>query len=381
MARDSTHEFVNASDSDALVSELVAAYEKITNTIVRPSSPERIFIQWVAYILLLERAKINQVGNSNVPSYATGEDLDALGRDIYGVERPTATPATVTMRFTISEAQNFSVLIPKGTRVTDESQIVYFATDDDKYIPAGSVSIDVPCTCQTAGVIGNEFVEGQIASLVDVFEYHDSCKNITESSGGSDAPTDDEYYELLKESTDSWSTAGPRGGYAYFAKKVSTEIGDVLAKQPAPGSVAIYVLMRDGMIAPSEVKQAVLKACSDENVRPLTDHVTVEDLKTVAYNVKIRYYTVYGSSKSASKMRTDVEQAVKDYVSWQQARIGRDINPDKLRDYVLSAGVKRLEVTEPTFTKLIDGSGEDATVPQVGKIGTITIDDGGYEDE
>ncbi len=381
MSRNTQHEFVSASNAESIVESLTSIYELITKTSVRPSSPEKLFLEWVAYIILLERGHINSAGNSNLPSRAEGDDLDTLGRDIYNIERPAPTPSTVTMRFYISEAQSTNVLIPRGTRVTEDTQTLFWKTDEDVYITAGNTYADVSCTCETAGLIGNYYSVGLIKNLVDLFDYYDHCENITISDGGSDSPDDEEFYQLLVQSMDAWSTAGPKGGYIYFAKQVSSEIADVIAKQPTPGTVAIYALMKDGTIASSEIKQKILEACSEDYKRPLTDHVTVEDPSTVSYNISLTYYTAYGTAKSQSEMLADVQKAVSDYIKWQQSKIGRDINPDKLREFVLAAGVKRMVITEPVFTHLIDGTEENTDIPQVAAIGNTTILDGGYEDE
>ncbi len=381
MSRNTQHEFVSASNAESLVESLTSIYEQMTGVSVRPSSPEKLFIEWVAYIILLERGHINSAGNSNLPSRAEGDDLDTLGRDIYNIERPAPTPSTVTMRFYISEAQSTNVLIPRGTRVTEDTQTLFWKTDEDVYITAGNTYADVSCTCETAGLIGNYYSAGLITSLVDLFDYYDHCENITASDGGSDAPDDDTFYQLCVQSMDAWSTAGPKGGYIYFAKQVSSEIADVIAKQPSPGTVAIYALMKDGTIASSEIKQKILEACSEDYKRPLTDHVTVEDPSTVSFNISLTYYTAYGTAKSQSEMLADVQKAVNDYIAWQQSKIGRDINPDKLREFVLAAGVKRMVITEPVFTHLIDGTEENTDIPQVAAIGNTTIFDGGYEDE
>ena len=381
MSRNTQFEFVNATDEENLISTLTAAYEKITGQTVKPSSPEKLFIQWVAYILLLERTHTNAAGNSNLPSRAEADDLDELGETIFNLPRPAAKASTATMRFTIQEAQTFSILIPQGTRVTENTQAIYWATDADVYISAGQTSVDVDCTCQTAGTVGNGYSIGQINNLVDVFDYYSSCQNITASDGGTDAPTDDEYYELMVESINSWSDAGARGGYEYFAKQVSSKIGDVIVKSPDPGYVKIYVLMEDGSFASEEIQKAVLEACNADDVRPLTDHVSVEIGSSVSFNVNFTYYIPTDSSKSAVQMAADVSDAVQEYVDWQCGKFGRDINPDKLRDLVLACGIKRLEVKEPEFTVVNNGLSEDHSVPEVPKIGTITITSGGYEDE
>ena len=238
MSRNPLYQFVD-TDTTKLEAALVDAYEAIVGHGAQPSSPERIFIAWVASIILQERVYLNHAGNQNIPSRAEGANLDALGELFYQHTRPAATSSTVTMRFNISEAQTSAVLIPKGTRVSN-GQNMFWATVEDRYIAAGQTYGDVTAECMTAGTAGNGYLAGQIATIVDVFDYYTSCTNLTESGGGSDAPTDDEFYEQLRQSEDNYSTAGPKGGYIAKAKAVSNDIADA-ADRPAdcrhiPGS-------------------------------------------------------------------------------------------------------------------------------------------------
>ena len=148
---------------------------------------------------------------------------------------------------------------------------------------------------------------------------------------------------------------------------------------PEPGVVKLYVLMDDGTLATEEIKAAVLSACSADDVRPLTDKVLVEDAETVSYDISITYYTQSGGSKSAADIQAAVNEAVAEYMSWQSAKLGRDINPSYLVGLLMQTGIKRVALTEPEFTVLRDGG--DGTVPQLAKVGTVTITSGGYEDE
>lgn len=381
MARNTEYKFVD-TDTEAIITNMVSVYEAITGTTVQPGSPENLFIRWVANIIVLERGHINQAGNSNIPSRAEGQDLDALGETIFGLKRPAARPATITMEFNISAAQSFPVLIPAGTRVTDSGRTIYFDVDEDTYIPAGDTSITVSCTCETPGTAGNGYAAGQIDTLVDVFSYYQDCANTTMSGNGSDAATDEEYYDLMRQVMNSWSTAGAKGGYIFWAKSVSTDIADVVVKQPEPGYVYIYALMNDGTIAGSQTKAAILAACSADSVRPLTDNVSVQDPDTVSYSIEFTYYWASNVGKSAVQMAADVNAAVAEYVAWQQGKLGRDINPDKLREFLYAAGVKRVSIVSPTFTVLASGTSEDYTDPEIAQLsGTPTITDGGYEDE
>ena len=165
----------------------------------------------------------------------------------------------------------------------------------------------------------------------------------------------------------------------FRSKQTSTEIADVLAASPSPCVVKIYVLMKDGVIAGDEMKRAVLAACSEDERRPLADLVSVEDAELIPYDVDFTYYIETGATRSAAAVAAAVRKAVDDYNDWQRARLGRDINPSRLHQMLMDAGIKRVELRSPNFTMLHDGKG--GAVPQVAKLGSVSIVSGGYEDE
>lgn len=376
MPRNPEYQFVDTS-VDALVSLLVQGYQQITGEAVYPSSPERVFIQWVASIITHERVLNNYTGNQNIPSRADGENLDALAELMYLPKRPQAQQAGCMQRFHISEPQLSAILVPMGTRVTSPGGLIW-ETVEDVYIDIGTTYADVPIRCQIVGAAGNGYTPGQLNTLVDIYDYYSATENLTTSDGGADAATDEEFYQLMRASMDAYSCAGARGSYEYFAQQVSTEIGDVIANSPTPGVVKLYVLMDDGTLATDEIKAAVLAACNADTVRPLTDQVFVEDAEPVAYNIDFTYYTQTGSGKSAVEIRAAVDQAVQEYARWQDTKLGRDINPDELRERLYHTGIKRIELREPLFEKLRN---DNRSVPQVGQVAEITVINGGYEDE
>jgi phage-related baseplate assembly protein len=378
MSRNPEYQFIS-TDTTTLIAKLISAYELITGSVVRPASPEKLFINWIADVLVQERILNNYTGNQNLPSRAEGENLDSLGELFYIKNRPAAQPAVCTMRFHISAVQVSAVLIPSGTQVTDTGKELVWETTADAYVAIGNTYADVMVQCQTAGIIGNEYAAGQINVIIEPYAYYDHCENITTSDGGSDASTDDEYYELMRASQDAYSDAGAKGGYIYFAKKVSTEIVDVVANTPSPGQVNLYILMNDGAGASTEIKNAVLAACNDDFVRPLTDYVVADDPEPASYNIQFTYYIPNSLSLSAAEVQTAVNAAVDNYVKWQYAKLGRDINPSYLIGLLMQTGIKRLILTQPAFTVLSDGS--DNTVPQIATVGTTTITNGGYENE
>lgn len=377
MPRNPEYTFVDTS-TESLVSLLVQGFEQITGRSVQPASPEQQYARWIASILVHERVLMNYIGNQNIPSRAEGENLDALAQLLKLEERPKAQPAVCVQRFSISEAQTSAVLIPAGTRVTGSGGPVW-ETAEDVYVDIGDTYADTQLRCQTPGIIGNGYAPGQLDTLIDLYDYYTATKNLTTSDGGADEATDEEFYQLMRQSMDAYSCAGARGSYEYFAKKASTEIGDVIANSPTPGVVKLYVLMNDGTPAASEIKAAVLAQCSADEVRPLTDKVQVEDPEQVTYTISFTYYTQTGTSQSAAAIQEAVNNAVQKYIAWQSAKLGRDINPSMLIGFLMQTGIKRVALTSPTFTVLQD---DGKTAPQVAKLsGNPTIVNGGYEDE
>lgn len=365
-------EFVD-TDTNTLVRSLIAAYEKITGTTLAPASPERLFISWVADIIVQQRVLINWAAKQNIPRYARGEYLDSLAELFKGVQRLPAKAATTTIRFRISQELESAQLIPAGTRVTTKDGSLTFETINDAYIPIGETSVDVIAKCQTEGIIGNGYVPGQISTIVDVFPYFESCENITTSDGGAEAEDDDSFYLRMRQSEDTYSTAGPIGAYVYYAKSVNSQIADVKVTSPNPGEVNVYILMNGGKLPGEEILDAVEKALSADTVRPLTDHVTVKAPETVSYDIDIKYYISSDNPVSADTIENAVTAAVEEYKAWQSAAMGRDINPSKLISLLMATGIKRVEVTSPVYTAV-----EDTEIAQVENINIVN---GGYEDE
>lgn len=458
MSRNPEYEFIPV-DTSALEQQMIADYEELTGETVTPASPERLMISWVAAVILQERVKSNYIGNQNIPSRADGANLDALADLFYATARPQASPAVCTVRFYISEPQASTILIPAGTRVTDGAQKLYWQTAEDGYVEIGETYADLKVQCQEAGTIGNGYAAGQINTIVDVYDYYSGCISLTESDGGADEATDDEFYELLRASMYAYSTAGPGKAYEYHARSVSTEIADVKAVRPktaqaraltlyeadgglyafmggdeldidtltvypsggsqpatldadytvnyengllkigiisggvldgesaidvsigitGAGRVNIYVLMDDGEIAGTEIKEAVLAACNSESVRPLSDLVSVDDPEVVEYDVNFLYYIPDDSTASTEDIQLAIDTAVEKYIAWQSGKLGRDINPSRLIGLLMQTGIKRVDVISPAFLMLHDGS--DGFVPQIAKIRTVSIVNGGVEDE
>ncbi len=360
------------TDTNTVVNALIQSYEAFTRRTLYPADPARLFILWVADIIIQERVNIDFSARQNVPRYAEGEYLDSLAELFKDAYRLEPEKAKTTLRFTLSIPLEVATIVPAGTRVTVDGEII-FQTVQALTIPAGDLFGDVEAECQTAGEIGNGFVPGQITQLIDIFPYFGSVENVSESDGGADEESDVAFYERMRESVETFSTAGPLGAYEYYAKSASALIVDVKATSPEPGEVDVRVLLSGGQLPGEEILKEVLDILNADKVRPLTDHVTVAAPETVPYDIDFTYWTQEGGAVSDEKVAENIAAAVRTFKEWQGARMGRDVNPSYLISLLMQAGAKRVKVRSPVDTVVPDNA--------VAVIGETAVVNGGAENE
>lgn len=360
------------TDTETLVNALIQSYEAFTGRTLYPADPARLFILWVADIIIQERVNIDFSARQNVPRYAEGEYLDSLAELFKDTYRLEPEKAKTTLRFTLSVPLEVATTVPAGTRATVDGEIV-FQTAKDLTILAGDTFGDVEAECQTAGEIGNGFVPGQINQLIDIFPYFGTVENVSESDGGADEESDAAFYDRLRESVETFSTAGPLGAYEYYAKSASALIVDVKATSPEPGEVDVRVLLSGGQLPGEEILKEVLEILNADKVRPLTDHVSVAAPETVPYDIDFTYWTQEGGAVSDETVAENIASAVRTFKEWQGAKMGRDVNPSYLISLLMQAGAKRVKVRSPVDTVVPDNA--------VALIGETAVVNGGAESE
>ena len=370
--------FIDNKDIDQVRQEMVADYESFiseatgqTVTLER-SSVHRMELYAAAAQIYQAMQYIDRQGKQSILKYSYSDFLDNLAI-FKGVTRNPATPATTTLRFTLSAERDTATGIPQGTRVSTAGAI-YFATDVYAEIPAGSTTVDVPATCTVAGTDGNGFAVGELSTIVDPIPYVASVSNTTATEGGAEIESDDDLAERVFLAPGAYSTAGPEDGYLYHAKAYSAAIGDVVAtSNQAAGTVDIVFLMADGSTPGEEMIEGLEGYLQGKTIRPMTDLVRVAAPQEVTYTINLTYYINRSDSAKAVTIQAAVAQAVADYQTWQRA-IGRDINPSQLVRMVMDAGAKRVTVTAPTYTAV------DATKVSALQ-GDAVISYGGLEDD
>lgn len=368
--------FIDNITLDEIQEQLKRDYEERYETItgkthsLRRAEPAALILYACSIQIFQALLYVDRAGKQDLLKYSYGEYMDNLAA-IRGITRMGAKPAVTTMRFTLSEPMTTVQGIPSGTRVTDGE--MYFQTDEYAEIAAGDTYTDIPCTCQTEGVAGNGIAVGLIDILVDSLPYIKSVKNTETTTGGADIESDDALAERIFIAPSGYSVAGPDDAYEYYTKKYNQSITSVKVTSPKPTEVEIRFLTGNGEIPTQTMINGLEGYLMDENIRPLTDKVTVLAPETMPFNISLTYYINKSDTAKAESMQNAVNTAIREYIEWQTYTIGRDINPSELTKRIIAAGAKRTEVASPVFTKVTEDT--------VARIGSQTITYGGLEDD
>lgn len=360
--------FINI-DSDNIANELINKFESIYGETLYPGDERRIFLMQMVPIIVGLKGNINDSANQNLLSNARGMVLDEMG----GTKTPrlVAKKATVTIQFTLSAIQINPIVIPLGTRVTPGGNL-YFATTTLLTIPVGETTGEIKAEATVAGGAHNGYIAGQIKTIVDPVPFVASAVNVDTSSGGSNVEDDDNYRNRIRLSAESISTAGPEGGYIYWAKTADANISDVSVNSPAPNVINIFVLMKDGELPTQTALDAVLAQVTPRDRRPMGDNVSALVPTVDTYNIDLTYYISKDRSTEETIIRASIENAngaIDQYNAWQSEKLGRSINPDYLRQLMLNAGAIRIDITSPIYTEVNND--------HVAKVGTTTLVYGG----
>ena len=370
--------FIEGITYEGILNEMVADFEtKYTEETgrkikLRPGDKEHIHLRVLAGQYYQMYQQLDYAAKMNLLKYSKGDFLKHLGafKKTF-IQDPRA--AAVKVRFTLSEVRKDVIYIPEGTRVT-AGDGVYFATDDYAEVAAGESYADVTCTCETAGDIGNNYQPGTIEIIVDPVPYVKSVVNVTKSDGGSGEESEESFRERIFLAPSSYSVAGPADAYEYWVKQYNNAaIEDVKIYEPVEAVVDIRILLQGGALPSETFCSGCLQYLKDNPIIPLTDNNYVLPPDVVGYDLKATYYISRSDINNVKSIQDSIEAAKDTYLNWQRTKIGRDLNPDALIEFVRAAGGKRCVIESPVFTVIPETS--------VAQEKTVEFVYGGIEDD
>lgn len=165
---------------------------------------------------------------------------------------------------------------------------------------------------------------------------------------------------------DSYSVAGPASAYVFHALSADGDVLDASAISPRPGEVTVSILSRtgDGTAAPALIA-AVRDLLAGDEVRPLTDRVTVQSAELVPFDI-VAGLTLYPGPDA--QLILDTATAALEQLLTTNRRLGRNISRSAIIAALHVGGVQNVNLIEPVADVFI----EQTEVPSVGAI-DVTI--------
>lgn len=356
-----------ASIDDADIEKIVNDnLDKYVSDDLHSGDERRIFANAMIILMCSLYADLNEKAKLRLLRYAKAETLDCLGKRV-NCPRLGKEYSVSVERYKLAAALNMNVTVPKGSTVTPDGVLI-FETTEVGVIPSGELYVDIPIQAQNGGTAYNGYAPGTINTQVSNVPYIATVENIEITSKGDDGepyPLSDEhpdgddgtgdnnYRERIRKAPAGFSTAGPEEAYEYFALSADASIEDVkVTSSHEAGRVDITVMVKDVKTPSQEILDKVLNNCTPKNRRPMNDEVHAYGPAKRKYDIELKYYVTEDSEADAVLAIENKSGAIDQYISWQSAKITRDINPDKLRTFLMNAGAKRVDIVKPVFTDL-----------------------------
>ena len=351
-------------DAEETWDAMLRAYIEAGGDILYPGDEKEMLLRGALAIATAIMAKVDSALRMACLRYATGEYLKVYGekRDCYYRE---AQAARALIRITF-QPSGVSRVIPAGAQLTADGSLLY-ALAEDVTQTGTAQEVTTEAVCVQPGVVGNGLLAG---TQLQFLEYHSAQITVTvlsDAAGGVDAEDEEVYRERIRAWGLSAVTTGPASRYEAEAAAVSTDILDVKALNEGAGAVGVYLILADGADGDA-ICAGVAQALSAEDQRPLTDTVAVAEAEKVEYtlNVKVWYSAHAG-------LEEKVEAVVAEYQAWQDRKIGRAWNPDRLMAMLYQAGCDRVQFLEGSCIDEGEAAEYTEIDPDQRCMGTITV--------
>ncbi|MGR6981216.1 baseplate assembly protein [Testudinibacter sp. P27/CKL/0425] len=158
--------------------------------------------------------------------------------------------------------------------------------------------------------------------------------------------SDDRLRQRIQLSLEGMTTAGPKNSYLFHTMTASSAVKDADISSPKPGTVQVTVLSNSGNgQADSTLLETVKTALNAEDVRPLTDTVTVQSATVVNYTITAEL-TIYPSTTENAILQ-QVNAAANAFAA-EKHKLGHDVTLSGIYAALHQQGVQNVKLTAPT---------------------------------
>ncbi|WP_264685638.1 baseplate assembly protein [Wolbachia endosymbiont (group B) of Watsonalla binaria] len=160
---------------------------------------------------------------------------------------------------------------------------------------------------------------------------------------------DERFRKRIKAKIIGWSTCGSKEYYRYHALSADRRVKDALVESPVAGSVQISILSTQTGIVSEELLEIVKKQVTRDDIRALTDTVTVIGCNITEIDIHSRMSISSVISKEEIK-----EQFIKKFEA--SRRLGWNVTRSWIIANLFVEGVENVELIEPREDVVVLGN-------------------------
>lgn len=320
-------------DPEEIYKDLQNTWIESGGDILYPGDEKEMGIRFLQAVLTQAFAGIDNGLRMATLRYAVREHLDVYGEKRF-CDRLEAKRAVSTVRIKFKAAGNSGV-IAAGTSLTADGTKIYLLDEEVTY--AGyQQTVQARITAKDYGSAGNGLLAGTQMQFVSSNEAVESIYCIADASGGQEREEDEVYKERIRTFGTAPITTGTKERYESVAKSVSSEILDAKALEIDACKVGVHLLLKNDAVADPIIENVKI-ALSMVDKRPMTDHISVLLAERKEYTLNVQYKAEIGSNLPAK-----LPEIIETYRNWQEIKLGRPFNPDKLVSDLYKAGASRV---------------------------------------
>jgi phage-related baseplate assembly protein len=152
---------------------------------------------------------------------------------------------------------------------------------------------------------------------------------------------DERFRHRIPLSLEGYSMAGTKGAYEYHTMSFDDKIKDVFVTSDEPGRVSVYALV-EHINNTDELKSALEEYLRSEEIRPLTDLVSVTLVVPSTHSVKANIFLNVGASEQEVKLFSALDAFEKAHKVF-----GCELPYSGLIDALHQPGVRKVKLLSP----------------------------------
>ena len=341
---------------------MIENYRELSGFAPENESDIMLRLRVLAGEIFKERVYAEYIMRQMFPITAEGEYLEehAAQRNL---TRKVAAKAIGTVTFSTSAEEHGDIIIPAGTVVCTTVDMKRYVTNNDAVITEGTQTGNAAVTAAEAGSAYNVAAD-TVGIIVTPVLGVDGVTNTSRISGGTNAETDEQLRERIKDSYANISNGTNEAYYRSVAMSVSgVYSASVVGRARGAGTVDVYACAKGSSLSSDKLRQ-IQELLDDARELNVDVHVLNPAIARINLYIKLTVAEGYDFNTVANEVKDEVSEYI------NSLGLGKDVLLSNIGEVIY-------HVKGVAGYKFLESYGSDRTIrpSQYTAAGNITVSD------